>query len=121
MFLVFELISAMSLSRYNNFLTLWRSEVIYNGQCKKSLCIELQHKIFQDVQAFFSKPALLTLKNNFYFYFLFVVYSSRDASHAEICFMIHSHISWPRSGDCGGSRIRTPGQLRPLSGVAQLP
>jgi hypothetical protein len=21
--------------------------------------------------------------------------------------MIHSHISWPRSGDCGGSRIRT--------------
>jgi hypothetical protein len=87
MFLVFELISAMSLSRYNNFLTLWRSEVIYNGQCKKSLCIELQHKIFQDVQAFFSKPALLTLsglrqffKNNFYFYFL-IVFTQAETPH----------------------------------------
>jgi hypothetical protein len=37
----------------------------------------------------------------------FFFYSSRDASHAENCFMIHSHISWPRSGDCGRSRIRT--------------
>jgi hypothetical protein len=36
-------------------------------------------------------------------------YSCRDASHAEICFYdtVHSHSSWPRSGDCGGSRIRT--------------
>jgi hypothetical protein len=41
------------------------------------------------------------------FFILIIFYSSRDASHAEIWFMIHSHISWPRSGDCGGSRIRS--------------
>jgi hypothetical protein len=38
---------------------------------------------------------------------IFFVYSGRDASHPEICFLIHSHISWPRSGDCGGSWIWT--------------
>jgi hypothetical protein len=40
-------------------------------------------------------------------YILIFFYSSRDDSHAEVCFMLHSHISWPRSGDCGRSRIRT--------------
>jgi hypothetical protein len=40
-------------------------------------------------------------------FFFIVFYSCRDASHAEICFVIHSHSSWPHSGDCGGSRIRT--------------
>jgi hypothetical protein len=34
-------------------------------------------------------------------------HSGRDASYPEICFMIHSHNSWPRSGDCERSRIRT--------------
>jgi hypothetical protein len=42
-----------------------------------------------------------------FFFLRIVFYSCRDASHAKICFMIHSHSSWPRSGDCGGSRIRT--------------
>jgi hypothetical protein len=39
-------------------------------------------------------------------FFKIVFYSSRDAWHAEICFMTHGHISWPRSVDLGGSRIR---------------
>jgi hypothetical protein len=44
---------------------------------------------------------------DFWSFLKIVFYSRRDASHLEICFMIHSHISWPHSGDCEGSRIRT--------------
>jgi hypothetical protein len=32
---------------------------------------------------------------------------TQAASHLKIWFLIHSHVSWPWSGDCGGSRIRT--------------
>jgi hypothetical protein len=47
--------------------------------------------------------------NNSHNNLLFTVfYSDRHASHPEMCFLIQKrHISWPRSGDCDGSRIRT--------------
>jgi hypothetical protein len=47
--------------------------------------------------------------NNFlnFLYILFFTQAGTDASHPEICFNIHSHTSWPCSGDCEGSRIQT--------------
>jgi hypothetical protein len=57
---------------------------------------------------------ILHLHSFFYKFFLLRQGRLRDASGTPQgrlppwdLLLIHSHISWPRSGDCGGSRIRT--------------
>jgi hypothetical protein len=41
-----------------------------------------------------------------FFYELFFTHAETPPM-LRFCFMIHSHSSWPRSGDCWGSRFRT--------------
>jgi hypothetical protein len=48
-------------------------------------------------------------------------FSSSDASLAEIFFyMIHSQISWPRSGDCGGAGFEPGTAANSKYTVAQI-
>jgi hypothetical protein len=74
----------ISISNRNRFFDLFRWKELRNFD----IDIEMWYLIGR-----LMSESKLGFLNNF---FKIVFYSSRDASHAEICLMIHSHISWPR-------------------------